>query len=135
MSDKLAIAVTGPPVGTLEADAAISVRTRNRSRRPVRIVGCVLVLPMGLRVSADAPGLSYPVVLGGGDTCSDGFSCTALARLARRYGHAGRVALTPIVLEGGGLDESCVPLPEGMRWTPGKEHRLEAFAFDVSQWG
>jgi hypothetical protein len=135
MSDKLEIAVAGPPAGTPATDATITVQARNASNKPVRVIDCVLLFPMGLRVSADAPGLAYPALLDGGYALTDGFSCATLAHLARQSGYASRVMLIPIVLEGGGFDESfALRLPTGMRSARGVEHRGVAFAFDVRQW-
>lgn len=135
MSDKLEIAVTGPPAGAPSADAAIAMHARNASSKPVRVIDCVLLFPMGLRVSADAPGLAYPVLLDSGRALTDGFSCAMLARVARQSGYASSVSLIPIVLEGGGFDESlALRLPMGMRSARGVENRGAAFAFDVRPW-
>jgi hypothetical protein len=135
MSDKLEIAVAGSPAGTPPADAAITIHARNASNGPVRVIGCVLLFPMGLRVNADAPGRAYPALLDCGTALTDGFSCATLARLAQQSGYASSVTLIPIVLEGGGFDESSLlQMPEGMRSARGVEHRGDAFAFDVGLW-
>jgi hypothetical protein len=132
MPDALEIAVAGPPAGASASDAAITIRATNASGKPLRVIDCILLFPMGLRVSADAPGLAYPVLLDSGYSLTDGFACVALSRLARQSGYERRVPLIPIVLAGGGFDESfAFRLPTGLRSAGGVEHRGAPFAFNV----
>jgi len=117
------------------ASDALQVTARNLENRAMKLTGCAVVLPLGLRVHFDPPQLAYPFELETGAQCSDRIDCRALAKLARKAGCQGRIELDAMFLEAGGFDESGAPLlPSTLRSAPGVEHRSGPFAFDLERW-
>ncbi len=110
--------------------AAIEVVATNREAHPVRLIDCVVFLPMGIRLSSDAPRLTYPHELPARGRCVERFECDALAARVRQDGYTGHITLDAAFLEDGGLDESAMA-PTTRRMTRGREHRTGPFAFDA----
>jgi hypothetical protein len=114
---------------------ALQVTARNLENRAMKITGCAVVLPLGLRVHSEPPQLAYPFELTTGAQCSDRFDCRVLAKLAREAGCEGTIELDAMFLEAGGFEESRSPLlPSTLRSAPGVEHRSGPFVFDLDRW-
>ena len=120
------------------ATDALQVMARNLDGKPIEIVGCAVVLPLGLRIRSDPPRLSYPFELEMGAQCSDRFDCRAIAKLAREASYEGRVEMVAMFLEAGGFNESLLGrvgrLPSPLASAVGIEHRSGPFAFDLDRW-
>jgi len=110
---------------------ALEIAATNRGNHAVRLIDCVIFLPMGLRLSPDAPRLDYPYELPAGGRCVERFECATLAARVHEYGYAGEITLDAAFLEDGGLDESAMA-PMVRRMTRGREHRTGPFTFDAA---
>jgi hypothetical protein len=120
------------------ATDALQVMARNLDAKAIEIVGCAVVLPLGLRIRSAPPRLAYPFLLEPGAHCSDRFDCRAIARLAREAGYSGRVELVALFLEVGDFNESLLGrvgrLPAPLASAVGIDHRSGPFAFDIDRW-
>jgi hypothetical protein len=118
------------------ASDALQVTARNLQGRTMKLVGCAVVLPFGLRIHSDPPALAYPYELETGAQCADRFDCRVLARLAREAACEGRVEIDAMFLEAGGFDEARFArrLPSTLKTAAGVEHRSAPFVFDLDRW-
>jgi hypothetical protein len=120
------------------ATDALQVTARNLDAKAIEIVGCAVVLPLGLRIRSAPPRLAYPFLLEAGAQCSDRFDCRAIARLAREAGYSGRVELVALFLEVGDFNQSLLGrvgrLPAPLASAVGIDHRSGPFAFDIDRW-
>jgi hypothetical protein len=107
---------------------ALQVLARNDGR-PIELGGCVVQLPLGLRLYSGPPQLDYPFWLEAGAQCSDSFGYRELAARAKERGCRGKVSLVAMFLETGGFTSPATPMAR----FPG-EHRSGSFVFDVERW-
>jgi hypothetical protein len=96
---------------------------------PMTLSGCVVLLPLGLRIYSDPPQLEYPFALDTGAQCSDVFDCRTLAAQARDSGYSDGIRLDAMFLEGSG---SALPGLTGVGIA--REHRSGSFTFEVDRW-
>ena len=85
---------------------ALQVTARNLEGKTMKLIGCAVVPPFGLRINSDPPVLAYPYELESGAQCADRFDCRVLAKLAREAACEGRIELDAMFLEAGGFDEA-----------------------------
>ncbi|HMK92400.1 MAG TPA: hypothetical protein VK576_05330 [Thermoleophilia bacterium] len=125
---KLVIRLVGDPPRHLQIAARLGTGQ-------VTLVGCAVLLSMGLRVYPDPPQTAYPLRLGPGRSHIESFDCKMLATRLRQSGEHGETQLIGLVLEAGGFEESVAPkLPSSLRTAGGVEHRSEPFVFNVARW-
>ena len=105
----------------------LQVVARNPEGRAVTLSGCVVILPLGMRVYSDPPQLAYPFRLEVGGQCTDAFECRKLAGECRDAGYPDAVTLCAMFVE---------PAPpwSGHLTMPQAEHRSDPFLFHAGRW-
>ena len=109
----------------------LTVTARNRTGDEVVLVGCVLLPPLGLRLSPETPVLAYPHRLPPAHSCSEEFDCVPLANKLRGLGYSGAVRLVAVFLEAGGRVIAGLKGP-AVRIDP--EHRSDPFFLNLSRY-